>query len=66
MMKITVFYFAQLREEIGLSSEKIEHPYPITGKQLLAKLGEKHGFIKVIEASLSMAVVALIPPVSGG
>ena len=58
-MKITLLYFAQLKEDIGLAQEvlELEETAPtLTGKGLLHLLGEQYPVIQLLAPSLSMAV----------
>lgn len=78
--KITVAYFAVLREQRGISEEQIETSAK-TGAELYAELSEKHGF-SLVPSQLKLVVneefrewdteigagdtVVFIPPVAGG
>jgi molybdopterin synthase catalytic subunit len=81
-MKISVRYFAHLRERLHKDSESIELQGPATVGELLTQLGEAEPLIARSRRSLQVAVnqefapqstplqdgdeVALIPPVAGG
>ena len=81
-MKLSLLYFAQLRESIGMDSEELEFPSSTVGAQLIATLVAKYPQITEVSGSIQLAVngeyqrldvvipdaaeVALIPPVSGG
>jgi len=79
MAKVTVLYFASLRDAAGMSSETVEAAADL--RALYETLRERHGFVLPVER-LRVAVdgafarwddnvrdgseVAFIPPVSGG
>jgi len=79
MAKVTVLYFASLRDAAGLASEAVETGGDL--RTLYGALRERHGFVLPVER-LRVAVdgsfarwgdevrdgseVAFIPPVSGG
>jgi len=79
MAKVTVLYFASLRDAAGVASESVETDTDL--RSLYSTLRERHGFMLPVER-LRVAVdgafarwddvvrdgseVAFIPPVSGG
>ncbi|MDX2469673.1 MAG: molybdopterin converting factor subunit 1 [SAR324 cluster bacterium] len=81
-MKITLLYFAQLRESLGKNSEEFTSAEPLTGKELIEALVARYPQMEAVAGSIQLAVngeyfrveqilpdsaeVALIPPVSGG
>ena len=80
MMNVAVEYFAQLKEEAGVGSERITVDR-LTHRDLYLELKRRHGF-SVCASSIKVAVndqyeemdsdvidgatVVFIPPVSGG
>jgi molybdopterin converting factor subunit 1 len=81
-MNITLLYFAQLREKVATSKERLELPPGSTVHDLRRRLIELHPQIGAALPGVAIAVnmeyaederilangdsVALIPPVSGG
>lgn len=80
-MKVTVRFFASLKEEIGIESEELELGKGVTIADLLEALREAHpvirnneGFLIAVNGIRSKPdqrldegdIVALLPPVSGG
>ena len=81
-MKITLLYFAQLREKVSTSEERLELPLGSTVSDLRRRLRELHpqiaGAVPVVAVAVNLEYadderklaegdsVALIPPVSGG
>lgn len=81
-MKITVQYFAVLRETINVSEESVELPEGSTGQDLLFALSRLHPSFEPFIPSLRLASetsflvnseeltegsqILVIPPVSGG
>ncbi|HEY0504579.1 MAG TPA: MoaD/ThiS family protein [Lysobacter sp.] len=79
MARVTVLYFASLRDAAGVASEGVEADGDL--RALYAMLRERHGFVLPVER-LRVAVdgafsrwddavregseIAFIPPVSGG
>ena len=79
MARVTVLYFASLRDAAGVASESVETDTDL--RSLYSTLRERHGFMLPVER-LRVAVdgafarwddvvrdgseVAFIPPVSGG
>jgi molybdopterin synthase sulfur carrier subunit len=78
-MSVTVLYFASLRDTAGRDSEVLDTPDSLPA--LYASLKEQHGFALTLDrlrvavdgafvawdsAVADGAVVAFIPPVSGG
>ena len=80
MTRITVLYFAHLRDQRGLDQEELETP-AATARELYAELAHRHG-LTLPERSLVVAInetmvrwdaplhdgdtVVFLPPVSGG
>lgn len=80
-MKITILYFAELRDALGKSEEEVETRAASIGA-LAAELAARHDAIRVRLGSIRFArneafathddaiaggdVVALLPPVAGG
>ena len=81
-MTLVIYYFAALRDLLGLSEERLELPGPLDVAALARVLAERHPQLAphlvsvrfavnetFVDASAPLAsgdVVALIPPVSGG
>ena len=80
-MKVTVIYFAALRDAVGCSEEELEmSEQQMTAKELVAQLLKRHPSLTMegvrvaqneefvdLDARIQGGdVVALIPPVSGG
>jgi molybdopterin synthase catalytic subunit len=82
MARVTVLYFASVRERLGLSEERLELPDRTSDREVLARLAERHPPAAALFASARLAVdqdivrgdcvlragaeLAVIPPVSGG
>ncbi len=81
-MKITLLYFAQLRESLDKNSEEFTSSELLSGVELIETLVARYPQMKAVSGSIQLAVngeyfrldqilpdlaeVALIPPVSGG
>lgn len=81
-MKVTVLYFASIRDITGSASEEVDLPAGASLKVLMDEVVRRHSRVADMRASLMVSVnqeyaedgsemsegdeVALIPPVSGG
>lgn len=80
-MKLTVLYFAAVRDLVGLSEETVDAPASdvralrawlevarptLAGRLGAVRFARNEAFVKDDEALADGDVIALIPPVSGG
>lgn len=80
-MKLTVLYFAAVRDLVGLSEEIVDAPASdvralrawleearpaLAGRLGAVRFARNEAFVKDDEALAEGDVIALIPPVSGG
>ncbi len=81
-MKISVLYFASLRQAVGTPNETIEIADGATLDDLVAEVGRRHSAVEKFRTSMMLArnqewvdgastlsdgdEIALMPPVSGG
>lgn len=82
IIRITVFYFAKVRETVGINEEKIVLEKESTLNNLISKIEESHSSILKVKQDLQFAVnrkivsrdltlhegdqIAVLPPVTGG
>ncbi len=82
IQKVQVRYYAQLREALKTSSEEISMDMPLTEKEILNQLANRHpklrnlffasrvavdeGYVEATESLQHFSCIDIISPISGG